>query len=111
MTFAATEKGKKMKAQEYFDKYFSELPKSNEEAQVVANKMLVDFTQEAKDLMDKRKIQFDSGAVGVIRELNEKWNSVASKVEKKYGFKILKRNVIWNIYLPALSPEFSRKPD
>lgn len=101
-----------MKAQEYFNKYFAELPKTIEEAKANAQNMLVDFSGEVELLLKQRNIKTDDGAVGVIRELNEKWNSVANKVEKKYGKKILKRNIIWNVYLAEIDEsKYKRKEE
>ena len=52
--------------------------------------------------------------IGVVREINDKWNSVAQKLEKKYGQKVLHRNVIWNRCLAdgfPFDPRCARKPD
>ena len=100
-----------MKAQEYVDKYFSELPETATECESAAKKMFKDFSCEITSLKNQRKVKTGSGMVGIIRELNEKWNSVSSKVEKKYGVQIIKRNVIWNFYLADEFPEFDRRGD
>lgn len=100
-----------MKAQEYFDKYFAERPKTVEEFEFNARKMFREFMEEAEELQNKRKVTTDSGIVGIVRELNEKWNSVSNKIEKKYGKQLIKRNVIWNILLAEKIPEFERKGD
>lgn len=100
-----------MKAQEYFDKYFSERPKTFKELEFNAIQMLREFRGEAEELQNKRKVTTDSGIVGIVRELNDKWNSVSNKIVKKYGEQLIKRNVIWNIFLADKLPEFERKGD
>ena len=73
--------------------------------------MLNNFKDELRQLLKQRNCKTDSAAIGVIRELNEKWNSVVAKVDKKFGVKTIKRNVIWNNYAAGLSPAYKRKPD
>ena len=100
-----------MKAQEYFDKYFANL-KSFEEIAENAKAMLRDMTKEYDEITKVRNIKILSGSVGVVRELNDKWNSVASKVEKKFSTKVIKRNVIWNVFLSEKwGDTFPKKPD
>lgn len=62
--------------------------------------------------LKQRNCKTDSVAIGVIRELNQKWNSVVEKVNKKFGVKTLKRNVIWNVYIAENeNAGYARKPD
>ena len=101
-----------MKAQEYFEKYFMNI--TGLDVQVLTdncNQMFKDFNEEVEQLLKQRNCKTDSAAIGVIRELNEKWNSVVAKADKKFGVKLFKRNVIWNIYAADLSPIYKRKPD
>ena len=105
-----------MKAQEYFEKYFEnakmETAKDIEEIGINAKKMFQDFADEVSKIEKKRNVKSLSGLVGIIRELNEKWNSVVGKVERKFSTKVLARNVIWNNFLSSLYPdEFMRKPE
>lgn len=100
-----------MKSQEYFDKYFA---KVGNETELFENckAMLGDMMGEFEDIRAKRKVKTLDGIVGIVRELNEKWNSVANKVENKFSTKLIKRNVIWNMLLSEkLSEYFPRKPD
>lgn len=99
-----------MKAKEYVEKYFSTLPETAEECEKISKELLRDFHSEILSLIEKRGIKIDSGAVGIIREMNEKWNSICNRTKKKFGFKILCRNVIWNVYLANKFPdEYKRK--
>ena len=100
-----------MKAQEYVDKYFAELPETATEREEAAKEMFREISREINTLREKRNVRTDSGAVGIVREINEKWNSISSKIEKKYGVQIIKRNVIWNFYLADEFPEFDRRGD
>ena len=100
-----------MKAQEYYEKYF-ENAQSADEIQKNAGEMYRDIAKEYSEILEKRKPKTIDGAVGIVRELNEKWNSVANKVEAKFAVKILKRNAIWNTLLAEKYGErFKRKPD
>ncbi len=100
-----------MKAQEYFDKYFQNI-NSFEEITENVKAMFRDMSKEFDTLKAQRNIKTVAGIVGVVRELNDKWNSVASKVEQKFSIKVIKRNVIWNVYLSERwEDDFPRKPD
>lgn len=100
-----------MKSQEYFDKYFSTVKDGNELLEN-SKAMLREMLGEFEAIKTQRKVSTVSGIVGIVRELNERWNSVAYKVEKKFSAKLLKRNVIWNMVLAdKFSEEFPRKPD
>lgn len=100
-----------MKSQEYFQKYF-ENAKSIEEITKNSNAMFKDFLGEFNEINAKRKITTLDGVIGIVRELNEKWNSVAGKVEKKFSTKVIKRNVIWNVFLSEKWGElYPKKPD
>lgn len=101
-----------MKAQEYFDKYFADKKYANVSIVDSIQEMYREFLREYEVIKNQRGVKTMNGAVGVIRELNEKWNSVAAKVEKKFGVKIIKRNVIWNKVLSEEWGEiYPRKPD
>lgn len=100
-----------MKSQEYFDKYFLTVKDGNELLEN-SKAMLREMLGEFEAIKTQRKVSTVSGIVGIVRELNERWNSVAYKVEKKFSAKLLKRNVIWNMVLAdKFSEEFPRKPD
>lgn len=100
-----------MKAQEYFDKYFANA-RSIDEIKAGAREMIRDLVREYDEIDKTRKVKTPDGIAGIVRELNDKWNSVGTKVEKKFQVKILNRNVIWNLLLAdKFSDTFPRKPD
>lgn len=100
-----------MKAKEYYEKYF-ENAKSFEEIAENGKAMLRDMAGEYSEIEKVRKPKTLDGVVGIVRELNDKWNSVAAKVEQKFSVPVIKRNVIWNIYLSEKWGDvFPRKPD
>lgn len=100
-----------MKAKEYFDKYF-ESAKSFEEIAENGKALFGDLLDEYSQLRIARNVKTADGLVGIIRELNDKWNSVASRVEHKFSVPVLKRNVIWNTLLSEkLGNIYPRKPD
>jgi flagellin-specific chaperone FliS len=111
-----------MKAKEYFDKYFAELANTKVhltsaevDKRITENAVAMyrDFLQENMEMVAKRNPQTVDGIVAIARELNDKWNSVASKVNSAFGVSIIKRNVIWNECLcrPSLGWGFQRKPE
>lgn len=87
-----------MKAQEYFEKYFKDLEPILPNIIEAGQKMLNDFNDEIGYLMEQRNCKTDSVALAIVKELNQKWNSVVEKVHKHFGFECLNRNVIWNYY-------------
>lgn len=98
-----------MKSGEYYEKYFkAETSLVNIEDK--ARAMLRDFMQEFDEIKNKREVKTVDGIVGIVRELNEKWNAVANKVERQFSTQILNRNVIWNALL-AGEAGYPRKPD
>ena len=98
-----------MKAQEYFEKYYKDIEPTEPNLIKAGKQMCNDFNDEVGYLMEQRKCKSDSVALAIVKELNQKWNSVVEKVHKHYGFKCLKRNVIWNHYTEGTG--FERKPD
>ena len=101
-----------MKAKEYFEKYF-ENAKSMKEITENGKAMLIDMMGEYSEIAKVRKPQTLDGVVGIVREINDKWNSVATKVEQKFSVQVIKRNVLWNIMLSEKWGDqlFPRKPD
>lgn len=100
-----------MRAQEYFEKYFENV-KSFEEIAENGKAMFRDMAGEFSEIKAKRNPKTLDGVVGIVRELNEKWNSVAGKVERKFSTRVIKRNVIWNVLLSEeWGDKFPRKPD
>ena len=111
-----------MKAKEYFDKYFAELSSTKihltsaeVDKRITENAVAMcrDFLQENKEMVAKRKPKTVDGIVAIARELNDKWNSVASKANAHFGVRVIKRNVIWNEILchSSLGWGFQRKPE
>lgn len=111
-----------MKAKEYFDKYFAglvntkvHLTSAEVDKRLTENvvAMYRDFLQENKEMVAKRNPQTVDGIASICRELNDKWNSVASKVNSAFGVCVIKRNVIWNELLcrPSLGWGFQRKTE
>lgn len=100
-----------MKAKEYFEKYF-ENAKNFEEIAENGKAMFRDMMKEYSEIKEKRNPKTVDGIVGIVRELNDKWNSVTAKVEQKFSTRIIKRNVIWNVLLSEeWEAKFPRKPD
>ena len=82
------------KAKEYFEKYFNDLESvsSAEEFDSLISRFISDLCQEVVDLCEVRKSGRDEVVMSAIKEQNDKWNSVARRIEDKYGRSLLKRN-------------------
>lgn len=102
-----------MKAQEYFDRYFADIENDRTMSDAAAD-FYVAMLGEVNDRCNQKHIKSTDAMIGVVREINDKWNSVAQKLEKKYGQKVLHRNVIWNRCLAdgfPFDPRCARKPE
>lgn len=88
-----------MKADAYFEKYFGSISYPDSSVLEAGQKMYVEFLGEYEIIKEQRHVTTMNGAVGIIKELNEKWNAVESRVAKKFGKRVIKRNVIWNTTL------------
>lgn len=102
-----------MKANEYVETYMTGINLDSEEQCIKQSKeMFTAFAKEFQELCQKRGVKTLAGQEGVVRELNDKWNAVASRVEKMYNFKLVKKNVIYNLYLSDTDPvRWPPKPD
>ena len=92
-----------MKAIEYVEKYGDDLTCSDEEKRNAAiTGLLDDMRNELTEIMKARNISKDSGAISVIKELNQKWNAINRKLKipvlSKDGYK-----KIWINQLPELA--------
>lgn len=79
-----------MKAKEYFEKYdvliMHEVYDRSSNGKIQHLEELVqDFATEFKLLIEKRGVKTTSGAVAVLKELNDKWNAICRLYEKKYN--------------------------
>ncbi len=71
-----------MKAIDYVNKYGEDLIGPDEEKRnVAASDLLKDMMNEQTEIMKSRNISTDSGAISVIKELNQKWNAINRKLE------------------------------
>ena len=80
-----------MRAIAYYAKY-SEGLLNAETGKETATNMIGEFLDEMKELIETRHIKTDRGAVGCVRELNEKWNAIVAIFEKRNGASPLIRN-------------------
>ena len=74
-----------MKAKEYFEKHFNEIPISCKPTILLkaAEDCFVDFHKEQKEAINKVKQL--SSKISKIKEFQAKWAAIAALVEKKYG--------------------------
>lgn len=100
-----------MKAKEYFGRYFENVS-SFDEVSENGKAMFRDILKEFDEIKKMRNPKTSDGLIGIVRELNDKWNSVAAKVEQKFSTPVIKRNVVWNLLLAdGFAGKFTRKPD
>ena len=82
-----------MKAKEYFDKYSKQIveeAKRDESATIV--KMYMDFVSEMKSMIESRHVKTDNGVIGIIGELNQKWNSIVNMFPAEYNLSPVARD-------------------
>ncbi len=100
-----------MKAQEYFANYLENV-KSKEELDTNCVQMFKDFVTEFETIKNARRVATVEGIVGIVRELNDKWNAIANKAYAKYGTTIIRKNIIWNKFLSDQNEKmWPRKPE
>lgn len=92
-----------MKANEYVAKYMTGI-ESEKEFTEKAKQMFSDFAKEYSEICKIRGVKTLSGQEGVIRELNDKWNAVALRVNKMYPDFQIVRHAIWNLFLSETDP-------
>lgn len=95
-----------MKAKEYFEKYESLiLTDIREESTTYTTELVVELNKEVDTLYKDRNGKSNSALVGVLKEINQKWNAIGTLFEKKYGVSPLKRNGFleyWKSQIPEL---------
>lgn len=97
-----------MKATEYFEKYFKNIDAQHPTEKEILNSaslMMKEMMNEIDVLSKARKVSTGVGLVGIVKEINDKWNSVVSKTTKHFSVQLLKRNVIYNMLLAKDLPE------
>ena len=90
-----------MKAKEYIAKYKESLESDDyDSVKAAATKLVIEFSDEASELLKTRGVKRNSALVAVLKEQNDKWNAVARAfpdVLARDGFKML-----WLARLPYL---------
>lgn len=98
-----------MKAKEYFDKYERAIIEDfKEDATSSTSKLLLEMSEEIKEILHKRNAKSNSAVLGGIKEGNQKWNAICNLFIKKYGFSPLRENGLfkyWEMKIPGLTIE------
>lgn len=98
-----------MKAKEYYEKYKEPLMAHDSETLFKGiHDFMQDLSDEMNDLIEKRHCQKHDSIIGVIKEINQKYNSVRSMFEKEYGYAPIKRNG-FNRAIVKVIPEYAEK--
>lgn len=94
-----------MKAKEYFDKYEEKILHGDTQQ---IYELFMEMVQESKKIMHERHCKTDSAVVGVVREMNDRWNSIVGMFEKKYdGLSPIKRDGYKNFWVNEI-PDMAR---
>lgn len=80
-----------MKAKEYFEKYGTRLadPKESTNAAI---EMFMEMADEVTKIAEQRHAKTDRAVISIIHEINDRWNAVASMIEKTPSVNVLIRN-------------------
>lgn len=79
-----------MKAKEYFEKYFADAKIENLES--VLKSFISEMVTETIEMSKTRHSLSNKCIEGSVREMNQKYNSIADMCEKKFGEPVLTRN-------------------
>ncbi|MFA7157470.1 MAG: hypothetical protein WC123_07265 [Bacilli bacterium] len=74
-----------LKAKDYFEKY-----KETITTEKGLQDLLTEMSTEVADIGKQRNIKTDAGLTSILREMNQKWNSLARMFEKEFNMSILK---------------------
>ncbi len=89
-----------MRAKEYYQKYHDRIiaEAAGDDGKVL-HELVVEMSEETKELIERRNIK-DARALGaVIAEGNEKWNALVRLFEKEHGASPLKKDGYKNFWL------------
>lgn len=83
-----------MKAREYFANYYDAIIKevSGGTENKALSRLLIAMLDETIDICEDRHIRLMTGMQNVIREQNNKWNTIANMFERRYGSPVLKKD-------------------
>lgn len=82
-----------MKAKEYFDKYSKQIvEEAKRDESATIGKMYMDFVSEMKSMIESRHVKTYNGVIGIIGELNQKWNSIVNMFQAEYILSPVNRN-------------------
>lgn len=94
-----------MKAKDYFAKYEEKILHGDTQQ---IYELFMEMAKEAKQIMSDRHCTSNAAAVGVVREMNDRWNAIVGMFEKKYdGLSPIKRDGYKNFWLNEI-PEMRR---
>lgn len=95
-----------MKAQEYYVKYRDTLHSPDRDVGLKATSdFLMELNREVKHLLDARKCRNAASFIGVLKEVNQKYNAVMNRFERDFGAAPLVRDgflEFWKREVPGL---------
>lgn len=98
-----------MKAIEYYDKYKDALLTSNPDEFInSANELMSELWDEMQNLIDKRNVKKNDSLIAIVKEINQKYNSIISRFDKDGKKSPLKRNAFNHLVIKRV-PEFANR--
>jgi hypothetical protein len=99
-----------MKAKEYFEKYRELIADpfyvDDETGNSGITLLFIDMSSEFRTICHMRNVKTDSGAVSILKELNQKWNAINALFKKEYGYEPLAEDGFkkgWIKQMPVLA--------
>ncbi len=118
-----------MKAKDYYDKYAKRLvgddfdfsgydltkPEEKERAKADLSKsmndavleMIKEMSEEIQTLLNQRHCKTDSAVAGAVREINDRYNALARRLNEEQGFGVLKINGLASFWISRI-PELKK---
>lgn len=95
-----------MKAQAYFEKY-----KDTIETKEGASALVLEMSNEVQSLVSQRHAVTNDAVVAVLKEINQKWNSLARICEKELKHPVLAEDGLWKFWtyrIPELTGSINK---
>ena len=100
------------KAKELYAKYHDRLVSDEKECLSAISDLILELSDEVKTIAARRNAKSNQAAVGILREINDKYNAIVSLFEAKDGASPIKRDgfmTFWKKEMPALNGKVEAK--
>lgn len=94
------------KAKDYYELYKLDLMSEDDKKVSLALwEFILALSNDAQELIKLRHVEFDCGVIPIMKEMNQKWNTVVRLFEKEYGGSPIKPDgfkIFWIEKMPEL---------